>query len=148
MKGGVASFDINIDYGLLTENIYGNFENIHILSKDVDASLLRQHGGIFNDILYSFIPRGLKNKTEIFNVQLLIQNTGNPPEYPIPLMFDLHNKSKNIYNILSSLKNTYEHLSIGVTLKSKPKKILSSAAPSRSSVTASSRWTSRPRPYD
>jgi hypothetical protein len=123
MKGGVASFDINIDYGLLTENIYGNFENIHILSKDVDASLLSEHRGKFNDILYSFIPRGLKNKTEIFNVQLIkTENTGDLPEYPIRLIYGLHNKSKNIYNILSSLKNTYEHLRIGVTLKSKPKK--------------------------
>lgn len=120
MKGGVASFNISIDYHIINENIKGEFKKIYLTSKDIDASLLYTDK-LFKNVILDYLAGAYKKRTNIIDLSIITYGENRLPNYPEPHMEFVHEKSKIVYNFLSSLKNQFTDVRVNITLKKKSK---------------------------
>lgn len=120
MKGGVASFNISIDYHIINENIKGKFKKIYLTSKDIDASLLYTDK-LFKNVILDYLAGAYKTRTNIIDLSIITYGENRLPNYPEPHMEFVNEKSKIVYNFLSSLKNQFTDVRVNITLKKKSK---------------------------
>lgn len=120
MKGGVASFNISIDYHIINENIKGEFKKIYLTSKDIDASLLYTDK-LFKNVILDYLAGAYKTRTNIIDLSIITYGENRLPNYPEPHMEFVNEKSKIVYNFLSSLKNQFTDVRVNITLKKKSK---------------------------
>ena len=120
MKGGVASFNISIDYHIINENIKGEFKKIYLTSKDIDASLLYTDK-LFKNVILDYLAGAYKTRTNIIDLSIITVGENGLPNYPESHMEFVNEKSKIVYNFLSSLKNQFTGVRVNITLKKKSK---------------------------
>lgn len=120
MKGGVASFNVSIDYHIINENIKGKFKKIYLTSKDIDASLLYTDK-LFKNVILDYLAGAYKTRTNIIDLSIITYGENRLPNYPEPHMEFVNEKSKIVYNFLSSLKNQFTDVRVNITLKKKSK---------------------------
>ena len=94
MKGGVASFEINLVYSVITDND-GTLNNKPFINRDIDVSQFFTDDQTLENKLYSFIPPVYKSKTEIINIILTSKyDYESVPGIPIRFMDELYNSPK------------------------------------------------------
>lgn len=120
MKGGVASFNVSIDYHIINENIKGEFNKVYLTSKDIDASLLYTDK-LFKNVILDYLAGAYKTRTNIIDLSIITYGENRLPNYPEPHMEFVNEKSKIVYNFLSSLKNQFTDVRVNITLKKKSK---------------------------
>jgi hypothetical protein len=120
MKGGVASFNVSIDYHIINENIKGEFNKVYLTSKDIDASLLYTDK-LFKNVILGYLAGAYKTRTNIIDLSIITVGENGLPNYPESHMEFVNGTSKIVYNFLSSLKNQYTDIRINITLKKKTK---------------------------
>lgn len=120
MKGGVASFNISIDYHIIDENINGEFKKVYLTSKEIDTSLLYTDK-LFKNVILDYLAGAYKTRTNIIDLSIITVGENGLPNYPESHMEFVNEKSKIVYNFLSSLKNQYTDIRINITLKKKTK---------------------------
>ena len=117
MKGGVASFEINLVYSVVTDND-GTLNNKQFINRDIDVSQFFTDDQTLENKLYSFIPPVYKSKTEIINIILTSKyDYESVPGIPIRFMDELYKSPKVIYNTISSLKEKYQIFIIEIFLR-------------------------------
>ena len=117
MKGGVASFNIRLQYSLITGD--GPSDKKLIIDKDVDLSEFFTDGTLENKF-FSFIPPAYKNRNDIINVILTSKYDYESVPY-IPLIFrdELYGSPKVIYNSITSLMDRFKIFIIEIYLRKK-----------------------------
>jgi len=133
MKGGVASFEINLVYSVVTDN-EGTINNKQFINRDVDVSLFYTDDQTLENKLYSLIPPVYKSKTEIINIILTSKyDYESVPGIPIRFMDKLYKSPKVIYNTISSLKENYKIFIVEIFLRNvKSMKSMKSMKPVKS----------------
>tara|TARA_B100000780_G_C20757628_1_gene300931 strand:+ start:79 stop:561 length:483 start_codon:yes stop_codon:yes gene_type:complete len=117
MKGGVASFEINLVYSVVTDND-GTLNNKPFINRDIDVSQFFTDDQTLENKLYSFIPPVYKSKTEIINIILTSKyDYESVPGIPIRFMDELYKSPKVIYNTISSLKDKYQIFIVEIFLR-------------------------------
>lgn len=117
MKGGVASFNIRLQYSLITGD--GPSDKKLIINKEVDLSEFSTDGTLENKF-FSFIPPAYKNRNDIINVILTSKyDYESLPYIPLIFMDDLYGSPKVIYNTITSLMDRFKIFIVEIYLRKK-----------------------------
>jgi len=113
--GGVASLNILFDINYI--NYLG--KKFKFPYMNIDLSLLRNDKSL-REAIYNFLPKGIKNKTNIIMLRLHITEVGNDlPKYPLDITFLLNMNANLLYNFISKLLYNAKNIYVEITLKNK-----------------------------
>ena len=117
--GGVASLNILFNINYITESN----KNLNLPSINIDLSILYRNI-LLKELIYNFLPMGIKNKTNINMLRLHITELGNDlPNYPVDITFLLDMKGYLLYNYISKLLHNTKYINLEIILKNKKKNI-------------------------
>lgn len=113
--GGVASLNMLFKLNYIT---YSG-KKLELPSMNKDLSFLRKDISL-RETIDNFLPKGIKNKTNIIMLRLHITEVGKDlPNYPLDITFLLNMNANLLYNFISKLLSSSKFLYIEITLKNK-----------------------------